>query len=294
MSKTEAYAPLIAGIVFALPTLLSSYPPMTDLPLHECVVAVLRHWGDAKYFPPDLYLLNFGHPNQLFYFLALPFAYPFGTTWAMKIVVAGTQLGFFLAAAHFAKYMGTPRWTALLVGPLGLGWMYYWGLIANLVGLALFLAVLPTLDAFVLRPTVRAGLASFAGLLLLYFAHETAMLSACFMMGLFALGHGVITRGFLARLGPPLGAAAVGISHFIWAQKMRPPANAAIPILLHPWLHKWEIIPGVLFAGYELLIRSLMFAIALLAIALFAIDRFRERPKIRGTPLRELYNRYRL
>jgi hypothetical protein len=36
-----------------------------------------------------------------------------------------------------------------------------------------------------------------------------------------------------------------------------------------------------------------MFVIAVLAMVLFAIDRFRERPKIRGTPFRELYNRYR-
>jgi hypothetical protein len=293
LAKLEPYAPLFFGLMFALPTLLAGYPPMTDLPLHESIIGVLRHWGDPKYFPPDLYILNLGHPNQLFYFLALPFSYVVGTTWALKIVVAGTQLGLYLAAARFAKYVGTPRWTALLVGPLGLGWLYYWGLIANLLGLACFLAVVPVLDAFVVKPTLRGGLLSFASLLLLYFAHETVMLCACLMVGLFALGRGIFSLGFVARLAPAVAAMAVAFAEFLWGQSMRPPANAAIPTLFHPWRHKWEIIPGALFAGYEVLIRTLMFAIAAIAIVLFAIERFRERPRIRGTKVRELWNRYR-
>jgi len=80
LAKLEPYAPLFFGLMFALPTLLAGYPPMTDLPLHESIIGVLRHWGDPKYFPPDLYILNLGHPNQLFYFLALPFSYVVGTT----------------------------------------------------------------------------------------------------------------------------------------------------------------------------------------------------------------------
>src|SRR5262249_18531017 len=194
-----------------------------------------------------------------------------------------------------ARHVGTPRWTALLVGLLGLGWLYYWGLIANLLGLTCFLAVIPVLDTFVAKPTLRGGLWSFASLLLLYFAHETVMLCACLMVGLFALGRGIFSLGFLGRLAPPAGAMVVAVLEFLWGQTMRPPANAAIPTLFHVWRHKWEIIPGALFAGYEVLIRNLMFAIATLAIVLFAIERFRERPRVlvRGAKIRDLYTRYR-
>jgi hypothetical protein len=291
--KLEAYAPLVAGIAFAIPTLLTAYPPMTDLPLHEAIVGVLRHWGDPKYFPEGLYVLNLGHPNQLFYFLALPLSYIVGTTWALKLVVAGTQLALFLAAARFARHVGTPRWTALLVGPLGLGWLYYWGLLANLLGLVVFLAVTPTLDTFVARPTARGALASFGALVLLYLAHETVMLDACLMVGLFALAHGGRPWTLLFRVTPALGALGIGCTHFVWAQKLRPPANASIPTLFHAQLHKWQIIPGALFAGYDVLIRTLLFGIAALAIVLFAIERYRQRPRIRDIPWRERFVRYR-
>ena len=294
MTKLELWAPRVAGVLFAIPVLLVRYPPMTDLALHEAVVSALRHYGDTKYFPDGLYQLNLGHPNQLFYLAAWALSYPFGTTWALKLIVAATEIGLYLAAARFARHVGTPRWTALLVGVLGYGWMFYWGLLANLIGLALLLALIPYLDRFVAKPTVRAGLGSFGAMVLLYLAHETAMLCACFMMGLFALGYGVFTRAFIARLLPPLGGFGIGVLHIWWAQRMRPDFNRAVPTLFDPLWTKLKAIPPVLFAGYQPeYVPILMFCVAVLAILLFAIERWRERPPLRGTPARELYLRYR-
>jgi hypothetical protein len=293
-SKLELWAPRLAGLLFAIPVLVVRYPPMTDLALHEAVVGALRHHGDAKFFPADLYLINLGHPNQLFYLVAWPLSYAVGTTWALKLIVAATELGLYLGAARFARHMGTPRWTALLVGVLGYGWMFYWGLLANLIGLAIFLAVIPHLDTFITRPTARGAGVSFAALLLLFLAHETAMLCACFMIVLFSLGYPIASRRFVLRILPPLGAFATGVVHLWWAQRLRPSFNRAIPTLFDPIATKLKAIPGVLFAGYEPpYIRNLMFAIAMLAIALFAIERWRERPRIRGTPRRDLFVRYR-
>jgi hypothetical protein len=293
-SKLELWAPRIAGVLFAIPVLVARYPPMTDLALHEAVVGVLRHYGDPKYFPDGLYLINLGHPNQLFYLLAWPLSFLVGTTWALKLIVAATELGLFLAAARFARYVGTTQWTALLVGVLGYGWMFYWGLLANLIGLAMLLALLPTLDEFIARPTVRKGAASFAALVLLYLAHETAMLCACLAMGLFSLGYEIVSWRFLGRLAPAGGAFAMGSFHLWWAQRLRPPSNNALPTLYDTLATKVKAIPPVLFAGYEPPhVPLLMFAIAMLAIVLFAVERWRERPSLRGLPRRTFFNRYR-
>lgn len=293
-SLAETWAPRIAGVLFAIPVLVAYYPPMTDLALHEAVVGVLRHYGDSKFFPDGLYQLNLGHPNQLFYLVAWPLSFVVGTTWALKLIVAATELALYLAAARFARHVGTPQWTALLVGVLGYGWMFYWGLIANLIGLAAMLAVLPTLDTFVARPTTRGGVASFFALVLLFFAHETAMLCGCLAMGIFTLGYELRSRQFVARVLPVAAAFGLALFHFWWAQRLRPPFNKALPILFEPIGTKLKGIPGVLFAGYEpAYVPLLMTAIVVLAIVLFAIERWRERPPLRGTPWRTGLVRYR-
>src|SRR5262249_46995394 len=132
-ARAERHSPLAAGLVLALPVLLASYPPMSDLPLHEAIVGVMRHYGDRSYFPDGLYQLNLGHPNQLWYFAAWALSWVVSTATACKLVVAATLVALPLGAARFADHVGVTRWTALLVAPLGLGWLFFWGLIANLV-----------------------------------------------------------------------------------------------------------------------------------------------------------------
>ncbi len=291
--KVERWAPLVAGLLFVIPVLAARYPPMTDLALHEAVVAVLRHFDDPKYFAPGLYRYNLGHPNQLFYFIAWPLSYLVGTSWAMKLVVAGTQMGLFLAGARLARYFGTPRWTALLVGLLGLGWFFYWGLIANLLGLAIFLTVLPTLDRFVTSPTPRRAAAAFGILLLLYGAHESLMVCAAFMIALFALGHPLPTRAFVLRLAPPVAMFGVTLLQIWWGQRLRAPYNQAVGTTFDPIGYKVSTISGVLFAGYEPYVRNLMLLLVLMAMVLLTLARWREEPAVRGRPRRELFVRFR-
>ena len=145
-AKLAQSAPLIAGIALAAPTLLARYPPMNDLPLHEGVVGVLRHFGDESYFPRGLYTLNPGHPNQLFHAAAWLFSLVVPTGLACRLVIALAQVAIMWTAARFADHLGRSRWGALLVAPLALGFTYYWGLVANLVGYGLLLYTLPILD----------------------------------------------------------------------------------------------------------------------------------------------------
>jgi hypothetical protein len=85
--------------VRAAPVLLVRYPPMGDLPFHESLVALLRHFGDTSWEPAGLYTLNLGVPNQLFHFLA----------YALSLVVSPKTACRWLVAAAIAATRGSCR-----------------------------------------------------------------------------------------------------------------------------------------------------------------------------------------
>src|SRR5579863_5750307 len=91
--RAAQLAPWIGGAVLALPVLIARYPPMSDLPLHEASVGLLRHWGDPHFAPPTLYFLNLGHANQLFSILCFALSLVMPIAWASKVVVASAILG---------------------------------------------------------------------------------------------------------------------------------------------------------------------------------------------------------
>jgi hypothetical protein len=266
---------------------------MTDLPLHEAVIGVLRHWSDPRYVPQGLYLLNLGHPNQLFYFLGFLFSWVAGTTMAAKLVVALAIVGIPVTAARLADHLGTPRWTALLVAPLGMGWMFFWGLLANMIGLAVLLTTLPVFDRFCKKPTKKGMASSIGGVVLLYLAHESMMLCACLIIGLFTIAYARDVKGYLVRATPVVVGMGGGLLHLWLGQRLRPPFNASITTSYQPLSHKITIIPGALFAGYEPIIRTLMFALAMVPLLLFAVARYQQRPWPHGEPWREVLTRYR-
>jgi hypothetical protein len=128
-------------------------------------------------------------------------SYAVSTRWAAKLVVAAAVALVPVCAARFARHVGASPLAALVVAPMALGWLFSWGLVANLVGLTALLAVLPVLDRLSDDPTPRRALGAVGGAVLLYFAHE-AML---FLYGAAALG--------LAPPAPrvrPAGGAALG------------------------------------------------------------------------------------
>jgi hypothetical protein len=148
---------------------------MIDLPCHEEIVGAMRHFGDAARYPRGLMTWNLGHPNQLFYLLAWAFAIVLPVSAACKLVVAASVAAVPLAAGRLADHLGASRWAALVVAPLGLGFFFYFGFVGNLLGLGLLIASMPLLDRFATNPTPRkAGIATLT-LLLLYEAHDSAV-----------------------------------------------------------------------------------------------------------------------
>ncbi len=281
VSRPAQLAPWVAGVLFALPVLVATYPPMADLPLHEASVGLLRHWGDPTFAPRSVYFLNLGQANQLFSLLDFLLSLALPIAWASKIVVAASLVALPLAAAHFADYLDAPRWTALLVAPLGLGWLFFWGLIQNTLGIVALLALLPSIDRFAAQPTARGALRMCAGMVLLHFTHQAMQLVALAAVVLCSAGAPVHdARRTALRASPVVFCVALVAAARLYAQHVQGAAHRAMPMFV--WMRvsrKLEIVPGVLFAGYEPYVRNLLMLLAVVPLAIFAVERVRQRTR---------------
>jgi hypothetical protein len=284
-TRAERWAPWVVGAFFALPVLIAKYPPMDDMPLHEAAVGLLRHWSDPQFAPRSLYYVNIGHSNQLFSFvlLALSFLMPIGL--ASKLIVAASVFLLPVAAARFADHVDAPRWTVLLAAPVGcLGWLFFWGLIQNIIGLAILLALLPTIDRFASQPTGR-GAAWMCGVMLLFhFAHQAMQIVALAALVFCSIGtgdpRGTRARRTALRLIPALFSACVGYAAAKYSWYLSGPRHRRAPLfILYTLQHKIESLSGVLFGGHEPYIRNLMLVAALAPVAFLLKERWGARPR---------------
>jgi hypothetical protein len=271
----ERWAPWLAGVVLAAPVIIARYPPMTDLPLHEATVGILRHFGDPVYFPPNLYVHNFGHSNQLFLLLAWALSYVVSTDMACKIIVALSVLGICVGAGRVAEHLGVTRWAALIVAPVALGWAFFWGLVANVLGMGLFLAALPDLDRFATRPSWRGAFKVMAILVVLWLAHEAMLVMACGALLIFTVVHPLTLKNTSLRLVPAFFAVAIT---FLDARSQKPLVSDQILILgpeFAPLRRKIISIPGHLFGGRDPASQVAFFALIGATIGCFLYARFR-------------------
>jgi hypothetical protein len=282
--RLQKLAPWLAGTIAALPVLLTHYPPMTDLPLHEAVVSMVRHYRDPA-FNPGLYEINLGHPNQLFVFVACALSFIFSVTAATKITVALTMIAIAVGASRLAAHMKAPAWSTLLVVPLGMGWLFFWGLIANMVGLATLLFALPTLDRYGVRPTARGFVGCLAVFVGLFLAHESMLLVACVFLMMLAVIYPWSLRETSLRAGPTLILFCAALIEVLVIG--RNTMNAHIPTIWGtPW-HRLAIIPGLVSAGFEMWVRNTVFVLALGALGLLAASRMRATRSEDRPPWRE-------
>src|SRR5207302_8182274 len=107
------------------------------------------------------------------------------------------------------------RLSALVMAPIAVGWIFSWGLVANLIGLACLLALLPTLDRLAESPTPRRAAWAVAGAVLLYFAHEAMLIVYAGSALFFAACRRVTLRETALRLSP---LAAAGVMVFVQAR----------------------------------------------------------------------------
>jgi hypothetical protein len=236
---------------------------MGDLPLHESLVALLKHMGDDRFVPHGMYVRNFGPPNQLFHWAAWMVALFAPTDLACKVVVAGTLFAAAPAAARLARYAGTTPWSAVLVAPLALGFAFRWGLVGNLVGLPVLLLALPALDRCAVSPTPRNVLTSVTWALVSYLAHESILL----VFGLGSLLFAFLARprpgprqagpverrssqGLILALLPAVVSLTLAGFYAFWGQHLKAPSILAVPDSFGPpATARLLAIPGVLFGS---------------------------------------------
>jgi len=276
-SRSGRAVALACGLALALPTLLAGYLPMTDLPMHEGVVGVLRHLRDPAYFPTDPYVLNLGHPNQLFYLVAWALSFVTSTAMACKLVVAGSQIGLFVAGDRLARHLGRTSWAAALLTPLALGFTYYFGLVTNLLGLALFFSALPTFDLAARHPSARGALGSSAALLLLFFAHESVFAAGAAVVGILAVLQ-PLRRTTVTKLLPAFLATALAVAHQLWSAASHTAwAGESSATTFLPIRQKVVLLPNVLFGSHDLVAQLALSGVALAALGALAWARRRER-----------------
>jgi hypothetical protein len=265
----------VAGALLAAPVVAFRYPPMGDLPMHEALVALLRRFGDTSFAPAGLYTLNVGPPNQLFHLVAAALALAVPTDLACKLVVAAAVAVTPVAGARLAAHLGTSTWSGLLVAPLALGFAFRWGLVGNVVALPILLASLPALDAYARDPGARRGAVACLLAVLLYMAHESAVVVYAVATGIFALRRPLAPARLAARL-VPLGVCGLLVALNAWlAGRLGTPVRVGT---FGPLWQRVPDVPGVLFGSGAPGAMLALFALYVLGVATFVAARLRASP----------------
>ncbi len=294
-SAGERFAPWVAAVVVALPVLVYRYPPMFDLPNHEEIVAAMRHFTDPSRYPPGLLVWNLGHPNQLFYVLAWLASLVAPADTACKIVIAASVASIPLASARLADHVGATRWAAVAVAPLGLGFVFYFGFVGNLLGYAIFLASLPRLEALAREPGARRSAIGALLLLALYEAHETALLAGGLALVVLSAGRPLRLRDTAYRAAPLAAAGLVVVLEQIRAVRaMGPNLRDLPPVIDLAFWQKRDGAPEALF-GLHGSATYAPFAFVLATLLLLGLDRVRTRGRVPQSAilLRERFDAHR-
>lgn len=265
----------VAGALLAAPVVAFRYPPMGDLPMHEALVALLRRFGDASFEPAGLYALNLGPPNQLFHLVAAALSLALPTDLACKLVVAAAVVATPVAGARLAAHLGTSTWSGLLVAPLALGFAFRWGLVGNVVALPILLASLPALDEYARAPRARRAAVACLLAVVLYLAHESAVVVYAVATAIFALRRPHAAARVALRL-VPLAACVLLVALNAWlAGRFGAPVRVGT---FGPLWQRVPDVPGVLFGSGAQAPTLSLFALYALGVATFVVARLRASP----------------
>jgi hypothetical protein len=136
----------------------------------------------------------------------------------------------------------------------------------------------------------RRGLAwSLGAMVLLYLAHEAMLVVACATITFAALLLPWRPKDLAARGLPAAFGLAIAAAQLVYQKHLQTVVQTSVGTIYYGLGYKLKTIPGVLFGGFEDVIRSLMFVFALVPIALFAIERGRGRSRTPGPWRQRLY-----
>jgi hypothetical protein len=295
--RIATWAAGIGGLLLAAPILAARYPPMGDLAMHEGLIAIMRHLHDPSWVPAGLYYVVAPQANQLFPIVALALSFVFPTDVACKVLVAAIVLATPVLAARLLTRVGRSRWLALLAGPLACGWMFRWGLVANLLGFALLLFALPELERLARRPSPGTIARTVAWTCALFLAHESSALLFALAAGLFALLRSRAPRPFLARMAPVGVAAALALLQWRVSEQLLGANMRAIGTGFgaEP-MDRLILLPGAVFGGlgeWRLAAIGGVWIAAIASSVLLGASASRPRHQSRAQPLGVALWRYR-
>ena len=250
------------------------YPPMGDLPMHESIAALLVHHGDPSWAPPGLYVLSLAHPQQLAQLCIAAAMMVLPTALAAKLVVSLSVAATVGATARLLRHLGKGPWAAAVVAPIVLGWLYHWGFLANLAGLALFAFVTVALDRLAEAPTPRRSIEVGVLVWIAFFAHATAALSAIVTLWVLVL---VRRRRVVLALSPTV-VFAIALVVERHREHLAPTALAqafASRTLWHSPLAKLRQLPAFIAGRYDWPIRLAVLAAVVAALVALAHRRVR-------------------
>ena len=290
--RGERLAPWVIGLTMACPILVFRYPPMGDLAMHEALVAIMRHGTDASWAPPGLYFVVAPQANQLFHWLVYALSFVVPTDLACKLVVAMSVALAAPAMSALLHHLHLSRWPSLLVTPILCGWIFRWGLAANMLSLPILLVSMPLLERVARRPSASRVALSFGAACLIFFAHE----SSAFVFALAAVYFGLtrattigsaVTRTSTALVVLALAVAQWSVSHRLAGANMRAIGNdyGDDP------LARLSMLPSGIFGGLGTWRLALIGGLSVVAHGASAWGR--HTAILEGLPVRVLLWRYR-
>lgn len=200
--RFERYAPWLAAALVSFPVALSRQSPSTDLAHFEMLLATMAGYGDPTRFSRALYRLDLGNANQLVFALAWPFAKVLPAALVLRAILTAIVAALPLAAMRVADHHGRSRVVAALTASLALGFGFRWGLVAYLLGVALFLLAWPGFDDLARAPTPARAAKASLWCAALAAAHLSTSFFVAPAIAILAAGRRFDLRGTALRLAP--------------------------------------------------------------------------------------------
>lgn len=220
-------------VLVALPFLVVTFPPITDLPQQT---AQVRLFLDAVTNPDSPYRVQWTTPNGLAWA-------PFGLAWVVLPPVAAGRVGMLLLALLWVGAVGAlARWrrrsaaAAVLAAVFVFHHALYWGFAGFVAGFPIFALWLTVTGR---DPGDRSAAVDMAlhlgGALLLYFTHALWFAAGLLWLGIFALASRAWRRPG-PWLGRSLAVLPVGVLALVWFVGVQETPFSTPPLWRHlPW-----------------------------------------------------------
>jgi len=271
----------LAGALWTLPLWLAPFPPMVDFAQQLAAAAILRFYGEPARALSAAYRLVPWRPHGLFEMVAAALAWLVPIDVAGKLTVAVSLAAVPPCVLALCRRTGRPAWYALLALAVTYGYVFYWGLVDNLVACPLLLAGIALADRWLDRPF---GVREWAVLalwgLLFYPAHLQLLPLFAGALGWLALARRPRPRQLALWLSPllpglALGVGALGWVHFHTAEAMTAYRQRleAEPARFGSPLAKLAALPGLLFGAHTDGTQYLLAILLLAVIGLLTVPR---------------------